>query len=74
MPGEVSWFFRRLIHSRLGIPLKACAGMLLMLLPAGQISLLVYQSAFAEVCQLCVGLTLQAERFQLRDAQRREVC
>lgn len=33
---EVSWFFLRLIHSRFGMPLKASAGMLLMLLPAGQ--------------------------------------
>lgn len=33
MPAEVSLFFLRLIHSNLGMPLKASAGMLVMLLP-----------------------------------------
>lgn len=36
MPAEFSLFFLRLIHSRLGMPLKAPSGMLLMLLPTGQ--------------------------------------
>lgn len=36
IPAEVSLFFFRLIHSRLGMPLKAPAGMVLMLLPAGR--------------------------------------
>lgn len=39
MPAEVSLFFLRLIHSNLGMPLKASAGMLVMLLPGGYISL-----------------------------------
>lgn len=33
MPAEVSLFFLRLIHSNLGMPLKALAGMLVILLP-----------------------------------------
>ncbi|TNN60719.1 hypothetical protein EYF80_029063 [Liparis tanakae] len=51
---EESLFFLRLTHSRLGMPLKASAGMLLMLLPAGQ-------KSFSALLLLAVLLFLPPE-------------
>lgn len=53
IPAEVSLFFFKLIHSRLGMPLKASAGMLLMLLPAEQF-LSAYTKGRKWLVVLCV--------------------
>lgn len=53
MPAEVSLFFLRLIHSNLGMPLKALAGMLVILLP-GDHNLVVNHET-ENVDRLCVN-------------------